>query len=76
MVLIVVDSIMQIDEQTHGQFFHSMCDLKAIQMNIQLSLIWEIILYKFKLGYNTQKTTKNIFCAKGEGAVDCSTVTT
>ena len=28
------------------------------------------MLYKFKLGYNTLETTKNIFCAKGEGTND------
>ena len=31
---------------------HSMCDLKATQMNDQHNLIWELILYELKLGYN------------------------
>ena len=44
-------------------------------MNMQCSLIWEIMLYKFELGHNTVKATKNICYGKGEGAVDLSTVT-
>ena len=43
-------------------------------MNMQHSLIWEFMLYKFKLGHNAMKAAKNI-CAKDEGAVDHSTVT-
>ena len=30
------------------------------------------MLYEFKLGYNTVKTTKNISSAKGEGTIDYS----
>ena len=47
-----------------------MCDLKAAQMNMQHSLIWELILYKYELGYNATKTSKNICNAKDEGTVD------
>ena len=54
---------------------HSMCHLKATQMNVQCSLIQEFILYLFKLGYNTLEATENICCAKGEGTVNHSTVT-
>ena len=39
------------------------------------SLIWELMIYEFKLDYNTTETTKNICCARGEGAVDHSIVT-
>ena len=41
-------------------------------MNVQYSVIWELILYKFKLGY---KATKIICCAKDESTVDHNTVT-
>ena len=44
-------------------------------MNVQSSLIWELLCYKFKLRHNITESTKNICCAKGEGAVDHSTVT-
>ena len=30
------------------------------------------MLYKFKLGHKVTETTKNIYCAKDEGAVDHS----
>ena len=33
------------------------------------------MLYKFKLEYNVVDASKNIFYAKGEGAVDHNTVT-
>ena len=42
------------------------CDLKDAQMNMQHNQIWELMLYKFKLGRNTMEATKNICCAKGE----------
>ena len=50
-------------------------DLKATQMNIQHSLIQEIMIYKFKLNHNATEATKNICCIKGEGSVDQATLT-
>ena len=47
---------------------HSVRDLKAIQINVQRYLIWE--LYELELGYNFAETTKNIGCVENEGAVD------
>ena len=44
-------------------------------MNVQYSLIWELILYEFELGHNAAEATKNIFCDIGEGVFDHSTVT-
>ena len=43
-------------------------------MNMQCSLIMEVMLYEFELGYNASKATKNICCAKDEGAVNHNTV--
>ena len=43
-------------------------------MNMQHSLILELMLYKFKLGHKTMEAMKNICYAKGEGALDLSTV--
>ena len=48
--------------------------MKAAQINKQHSLIQELILYEFKLGYNVIETTKNIY-TKLEGVVDYNTVT-
>ena len=47
-------------------------DLKATCMNMQCSSFWEFMLHKFKLGHNAMEATKNISCAKGEGAVNQS----
>ena len=52
-----------------------LCDLKATQMNMQYSLIWDLMIYKFELGHKAMEATKNVCCAKDEGAVDHSTVT-
>ena len=38
-------------------------------------LIRELTLYEFEQSYNAAETTKSICCAKDEGAVDLSTVT-
>ena len=55
---------------TFCALLYSMCNLKAIQMNMQCSLIWELTVYEFEQGYKGRETTKNICCAKGEGTVD------
>ena len=55
--------------------FHSVCILKATQINVQHSLIQELMLYKFELDHNGAEVTKNIHCVKGKGAVDHSTLT-
>ena len=49
-------------------------NLKGAQMNMQRSLIQEVMVYRFKVGYNATETTTNICCVKGEGKVDPSTV--
>ena len=49
-----------------------MYDFKAAQMNIQCSLIQELMVYEFKLGHDAMETTKKICCVKGEGTVDYS----
>ena len=40
---------------------HSVCNLKATQMNMQHCLIWELVLYKFEL-----EVTINIVCSWSE----------
>ena len=60
-----VDSIMIVGVLTH-------CVLKAKEMNMEHSIIQELILYEFKLGHNAVKTTKNIHCTKGENPNDHS----
>ena len=54
---------------------HFMCDLKASQMNVPQSLIWEFILNEVKVGHDAAKATKNFCFAKGESAIDRNTVT-
>ena len=66
----MVGSIIVISVLTHCELLNCMCDLKAIQC----SLIQELMLYKFKLGYNTAETNKNVCFAKGEDTVNHSTV--
>ena len=53
----------------HRYCFTSLCDLKAAQMNVQRTLIWELMFYVFKLGHNATEATKKIYYAKGKGAV-------
>ena len=45
----VVDvvSVVSFDALTHCALLHSMCDLKAAQMNMKCNLIMELRLYKF-----------------------------
>ena len=70
-----VGSIEVVGVLTCCALLHFMCDLKAAQINMQCSLIWELMLYEFKLCYDSAEATKNISCTKGEGIVDHSTVT-
>ena len=49
---------------------HSMCNLKAAQMNLQCSLIWELMIYGFELVHKTVEVSKNVCFAKDEPAVD------
>ena len=51
------------------------CDLKVTKINVQCSLIQELMLYEFVLGHNTATATKNICCVKGESTVDHNIVT-
>ena len=44
-------------------------------MNMQGSVIKELLLNKFELGHNMKEATKKISHAKGEGTVNHSTVT-
>ena len=48
----VVGSIIVVGALICCALIHSMFDLKAAQMNMLCSLIWELMLYKFELGYN------------------------
>ena len=41
-------------------------------MNMQSSLMHELMLNKFKLGHNITEANQNISCVKGQGIVDHS----
>ena len=71
----LVSIVMVVSTLTCCALFHCVCNLKDAQMNVQYSLIWEFIIYNFKLGQNTLEANKNICCAKGEATIDYSTVT-
>ena len=66
----VVGSIVIVGALTCCALLHSLCDLKDMQMNVQYSIIWEIMLYEFKLCHKAAEATKNISYAKGQGAID------
>ena len=53
----------------------SLCVGVESDINMKYNPIWELILFKFELGHNAANATKNICCAKGEGAVDHITAT-
>ena len=74
MVGTLFGSIMVVSVLTCCALLHAICALKATQMNVKCSLIWELMLYKIKMGHNLAETTKNIW-AKGEGIVDHNKVT-
>ena len=61
----MVDSIVVVSALTR-ELLHTMCDLKAAQVNVQRGLIREPWLYGFELSLNNTETTKN-FVQKGEG---------
>ena len=68
-------SILVVDALTHCALLQSKCDLKAVQKNMQYSLIWELILYKFQLDHDTMEATKNICYTKDNGTVNYFTIT-
>ena len=70
----MVGSVVIVSAQTCCALLHSVSDLKVAHMNAQCSLVWELMFYEFELGHNTVEAPRNICCAKGEGAVDQSTV--
>ena len=51
---------------------HSVCDLKAAQMNVERCLIKELIHSEWQLSYNAAEAAYNS-CANGESLVDHST---
>ena len=71
----MVDSIIVVCAKTHCALLHTVCNLKAVHVNMQFKRIQEFILYTFKLGHNGAKVTKSICWAKDEGTADHSTVT-
>ena len=73
-VLTMVSSRVVVGALRYCVLLHSVCDLKAILMNVLCSLIWELMLYKFKLSNNTVEVTKNFCWVKGEAVFDHSTV--
>ena len=74
-VLTVVGSIVVLGVLTYLVLFHSLWDLKAIQRNMQHSLIWELMLNKFGHSHKPREATIDICFMKDEDTVDHSIVT-
>ena len=71
----MIGSFIVVGVLTHSVLLHFTCDLKATKMNVQCSLIQELMLYKFELSCNATEVTKDICCVKDDGTVDHSTET-
>ena len=75
----VLGSIVVIGMLICFALLHFMCDLKAVQINMQYSLIQEYVciqrLYEFELVHNAMEATKNICYVKDKGTVDHSKIT-
>ena len=71
----MVGSILVVGVLIHCALLHSVWVLKVAQINVQCSLIQELMFYEFRLDHSITEATKNICGAKGEGAVDYSTIT-
>ena len=56
----VVSSIIVIGASTCSALWCCVCNLKSAQMNVQFSLIEELLFYNFELGHNTVKTSKMV----------------
>ena len=57
----MVGSIMVVGVLTRCVLFHSVCDLKHVQITVQNRLIWKFMLYEFELGQDAAETTKKTF---------------
>ena len=68
----IVGNIVVVGALTQCALLH--CHLKAAHMNIQCSLVQELMLYETELGYNAAEPSKKI-CVEDEGTIDDHTVT-
>ena len=57
----VVGSPVVVYIPTHCTLLHSMYDLEDTQMNMNITLIQKLMIYKFELSHNTMEATKNIY---------------
>ena len=65
-----VDCIVVVGALTHCALFH-LCVIGNLQkMNVQHSLIQELMPHGFKVSHNTTEATVNIYCAKSDGIVN------
>ena len=71
----MVGSIVVVGALTPCAFLRCLYDLKAVRMNVQSSLIQELILYEFKMDHSTSESAQKICYAKSNGAVGTGTVT-
>ena len=57
----MVCSILVVGTLIHCALVHFVCGLKAVQMNVQFSLIWEFLLYELKLNHNSTEAQPKTF---------------
>ena len=55
---------------TFCSLFPIVCDLKATEMSVQLSLIRKFLLYEFERGHIDAEAIKNICSVKGEDTIN------
>ena len=70
----MVGSIVVVGARTRGSLLHFVSDLKFAQMNVQRSLIRELILHGFDRRRNASEAAKNICCMRDEYAIDHLTI--
>ena len=70
----MIGSIVIVGALTRCVLFHSVCDVKAEQTNVQHGLIWELMLQEYELDHNASEATKTIYCAKSEVVIDHGTL--
>ena len=57
----VVDSIVEVSALTYSALPYYLCNLKAVQMNVQHSLFREFFPYELVLGHNATEATKKFY---------------
>ena len=74
-VSIIVGRIVVVGVLTCSTLLYWVYGFKTTLMKMQKSLIYELMLYKYEVGWDAAEATKSICCTKCKGSVDQSKVT-